>query len=140
MTCVFSFRVRPRIVPWSYTTGVFLFPIENAVEQLKITCPKWGEEFQWLINEDCRIGVFLDEMTLEEEKLVLDALKQGYQKCCDAEYEKKYFVNYSIYQFLVEKYKELIDMIEEEIRDIERGKLILQEDGTAILNEDFKED
>ena len=40
----------------------------------------------------------------------------------------------------MENYKELIDMIETEIRDIERGKLILQEDGTAIVNEDFKED
>ena len=34
MTCVFCFRT-PRSVPWSYTTGVFLFPIENAAEQPK---------------------------------------------------------------------------------------------------------
>jgi len=138
-SCLFALRKKE--VSWFATTGLFLFPIKNAVEQLKITCPKWGEEFQWLINEDCRIGVFFDEMTLEEEKLVLDALKQGYQRCIDEpEFGKSLIIDPDYFPLCMERYKELIDMIEEEIHFIECGMLILQEDGTAILNEAFKEE
>jgi len=141
MGYVFSSRTRPYAEPcWCYPIGVFMLPILNSVEQLKISCPKWGQEFQNIINDNWpRVGIFLTEMTLEEEKLVLEALKHGYEKCInDPEFGKNQLADSTYYGLVIEKYKELIDMIEKEIHYIECGKLILQEDGTAVLNKNYK--
>ena len=138
---LFAFRTQRE--PWGGSRGLFLFPIEVSVNHLKRICPKWGDEFQDILD-NFWLGrcFFLESTSLEEEKHVLEAIKLGYQDCLDnpEDCKSKYFRDPDYFDPYLAKYKKLIDLIKEEIRDIERGKLILQEDGSAIINEDFKED
>jgi len=139
MSSLFSFRTERE--PWGGIRGFFLFILELSVEHLKSICPKWGDNFQNVMDNYWNgIVISLDETTFEEEKQILESLKLGYQDCLNnAEYWKSTFGDPEYFSPFLKRFKNLIDLIEEEIHDIERGKLILQEDGTAIVNEDFRE-
>jgi hypothetical protein len=126
---------------WNACGGDFELAMKGAIPYLEKSCPDLAETFQFDIYCVSGMGFCSENMTIEEEKYILEALKLAY---CDRENEaaqlpedsdkKEYLLKF------LPQYRELIEMLEEEIRDIVRGKLIVQEDGTAILNEDFKVD
>ena len=138
---LFAFRTERE--PWGGTTGRFLFPVTASLAHIKNISSKLGEKFQDIID-NCwpGRGISLYRTSLEEEKQILEALKLGYQDCSNnPEYWiDTFFRDPEPFILCLEKYKELIQLMEEEVNDIERGKLIIQEDGMAIINENFKEE
>ena len=80
MACLFAFRTERE--PWGGSSGLFLFPVEAAIKYLKEISFKLGSEFQDIID-NCWPGrcVSLYQISLKEEKQILEALKLGYQDC-----------------------------------------------------------
>ena len=128
-------------ITWWTSLGVFECFMKAAIPYLEKSCPSMAEEFQSEFNYFTGMGLYTKLMTVEEEKHVLEALKYVYRdktneigQLPDASWDKSYLTK------TLPHFRELIAMIEEEVRDIERGKLIVQEDGSAIVNENFKEE
>jgi hypothetical protein len=129
---------------WSVSSDYFEIAVKRAMfyfmPYLEKTSPDLAEYYQTEFIYTTGMGLSMDDMTMEEEKYFLEALKLSYQdKEIEAKAipkdseESKYYLN-----FLV-KFQELLCLIENEIKDIERGKLVLQPNGIAIINEQFSE-
>ena len=139
-----SFITRIFEKSWDVSGGEFEWAMKGAIPYLEESCPEVAEfpfKQEW-IYQNSGLGFSASSMTVEEEKHVLEALRLSYTdwekkiaQLPDSSDNKKFKVE----QFLPH-FRELIKMLEEEVRDIERGKLIVQEDGTAIVNEDFRDE
>ena len=126
---------------WCASLGNFELYMRAAIPYLEKSCPNMAEDFQNEFNYITGMGIFASMMSLDEEKHVLEALKCVYRdktnemtQLPDDSWDKNYLAK------TLPHFQELIVMLEEEVYDIERGKLIVQEDGMAIINENFKEE
>ena len=127
---------------WRASGGLFELYMRPTVPYLEKTCPdmaeRFGLDYYYYVSG---MGFSTSNMTLEEEKHVLEALKAVYrEKKHEMSQIPKGLWDGDFLEKTLPYFQELIDMLEEEIRDIERGKLIVQEDGKAIVNENFIED
>jgi len=128
---------------WRVSGSEFEWAMKGAIPYLEKSCPDVAEypfKQEW-IYQNSGLGFSASSMTVDEEKHVLEALKLSYPdwekkiaQLPDDSDQKKYLLEF------LSRFRELIAMIEEEVRDIERGRLIIQEDGSAIVNENFKEE
>jgi hypothetical protein len=95
---------------------------------------KLGMQFQDRIDNYWNgYDMGLEDLTIEEEKQMLAALKLGYEDCCNnpGKWVGTYLTEEGFIKYLP-RYKQLIDTVEEEVRQIEAGELVIQPDGTAI--------
>ena len=126
---------------WCASLGNFELYMRATVPYLEKSSPEMAEQFGFDFYYCSGMGFFASSMSLDEEKHVLEALKCVYRdktnemtQLPDGSWDKNYLAK------TLPHFQELIVMLEEEVHDIERGKLIIQEDGTAIINENFKEE
>ena len=134
------FGTRIEGITWWTSLGVFECFMKAAIPYLEKSCPSMAEEFQSEFNYCSGMGIFASMMSVDEEKHVLEALKRVYHDKMDEMIQLLDGLNKDYLTKDISHFRELIIMLEEEVRDIERGRLIVQEDGSAIVNENFKEE
>ena len=127
---------------WITCGGDFERAVKGTISYLEKSCPDMVEDLLLDVNYMTGMGYSSKYMAFDEEKHFLEALKLSYPdrekeiaQLPDGSDQKKYLL-----EIFLPKFCELIAMIEEEVRDIERGRLIVQEDGSAIVNESFNEE